>query len=170
MSRRGGGSGGDGGVVGKKIGKAYYTKSQCLMEIAGTAAHEARDAAVTRGGRGGHVRRSPTPRRSRAAFADAAAAATAVVMCGVRRRCASCDIACRRIVTTRSGIQIALLAVSPTLFFSAATKGRSLCNRCALVRSRARRRGMTSNGKNVRWTSYRALVGFRRGSLSQERF
>lgn len=95
----------------EKIGKAHYTKSQCLMEIAGTAAHEA--------SRSGHARRS-----------------RAAVTCGVRwcRSChvrcaASCDIASRRIVTPRSGIQIALLAVSPTFFSLAATKGESLCNR-----------------------------------------
>lgn len=83
----------------KKISKAHYTKSQCLMEIAGAAAHEA--------SRSGHARRS-----------------RAAVTCGARRRrgchvrcAASCDIASRRIVTPRSGIQIALLAVSPTFFF-----------------------------------------------------
>lgn len=122
----------------EKIGKAHYTKSQCLMEIASAAAHEA--------GRGCHARRS-----------------RAAVTWGARRRrgchvrcAASCDIASRRIVTPRSGIQIALLAVSPTFFFfSAATKGGSLCNRWSeAARDDAASR---ANGKNVRWTSYRAL-------------
>jgi len=49
-----------------------------------------------------HTRR---PRRPLAVFA-----------CAASRRVASCDIVPRGIVTPRSGIQIALLAVSPTFF------------------------------------------------------
>lgn len=108
------------------------------------------------------------PRRSRAAVTRGGH----VRRRGCHVRCAaSCDIASRRIVTPRSGIQIALLAVSPTFFFSAATKGGSLCNRWS--EAAARDDGITSNGKNVPMdiiSRARGFRGFRRGSVSQERF
>lgn len=137
----------------EKIGKAHYTKSQCLMEIAGAAAHEA--------GRGCHAR------RSRAAVTWGGR--------GCHVRCAaSCDIASRRIVTPRSGIQIALLAVSPTFFFLSfppRQKEDLSCNRwseAARDDAASRATAKTCDGHHIARSGFR---GFRRrGSVSQERF
>lgn len=123
------------------------------MEIAGAAAHEA--------GRGCHARRS-----------------RAAVTWGARRRrgchvrcAASCDIASRRIVTPRSGIQIALLAVSPTFFSFPPRQKEDLCV-TAGQKPRATTRhheqtAKTCDGHHIARSGFR---GFRRGSVSQERF
>lgn len=100
------------------------------------------------------TRHTRLPRRTLAAFA-----------CAASRRVASCDIVPRGIVTPRSGIQIALLAVSSTFF-----PPRQKEDLCVTAGQKPRTTAWRTTAKTCDGHIARAFLGFRRVPCRKRNF